>query len=150
MLEVSINNLADAMNRLAYAIEGMNPQSATAVTQAAVLKAAVAVEPVAEQAVEPEAEPVAEPVAKKSPKKKAEAKPEPEVQPEAEPVQEKTKPSTVSKDQLRVIFGQLSKAKGGGAVKAILNDFGYEGFSTVPDDAEEIEAMFRTAQQQLA
>lgn len=164
MLEVSINNLADAMNRLAYAIEGLNPQSAVAVTQAAVLKAAVLATETAVTA-EPEPEVAAEPVDKK-PTRKTKAKSEPvaepaavepepaaEPEPTAEPTPEPAKTaavSAVSKDQLRVVFGQLSKAKGGNAVKAILSDFGFEGFSTVPDDAEEIEAMYRTAQEQLA
>lgn len=160
MLEVSINNLADAMNRLAYAIEGLNPQSAVAVTQAAVLKAAVVATETTATA-EPEPEVAADPADKK-PARKTKAKSEPvaepatvepepaAVEPEPAPEPAKAAVSTVTKDQLRVVFGRLSKAKGGNAVKAILSDYGFTGFSTVPDDAEEIEAMYRTAQEQLA
>ena len=147
-LEVSINNLADAMNRLAYAIEAGN-------TVGANTKGAMP-----ETTPEPEAK--AEPAPTKAPAKAkakpAAKKPEPEVEPEQEekaeaepqPEPELEEQPTVSLDQLKSVFGQLSKVKGGMAVKQILNDYGYEGFGKVPADSGDIAGMYAVAQKQLA
>ena len=133
-LETRIEELTEAVTTLTKTME-------------AVMAGAVAVDPKPDTTPEPETK---KPAAKKpAATKKPAAKNEPAPEPDEAPDETTGDEPAVTLDQLKAKFAELGKAKGGKAVKAILTDFGFDGFSKVPADDPQIDAMFRTAQEQL-
>lgn len=136
-------SLETNIEKLTAAVDALNT------TMQAMMAGAQATQQPATEQPEPEktkAEPAKKSPVKKTPVKKAEPAPEPEP---AEPETDEDTGPTITLEQLKAKFSELGKAKGGKEVKAILTDYGYGGFSDVPADDPQLDAMYREAEAKL-
>ena len=93
------------------------------------------------------AEPAPKPKAKK-----AKPAPEPEVEEEVvedEPEAEEQGEAEHSPAELKAKFGELSKAKTGGAVKKLMKAHGFDKFSDIAEGDPAIDDMYAEAEKQL-